>query len=395
MLTRQSIAAAKPDPARQTFLRDTQVPGFGVRITPTGAKSYVLEYRAAGRSRRATFGRVGEMTLTAARERARREMAAIRAGDDDPLERRREAREAPRVNDGLDRFFREFCPERIANGRLTQRTADEYRRQADKVIRPAIGRRMVRDVGRRDVERMVSRLTPAMRNRTLALASRLFNLFETWELRPQHTNPARGVEKAREEPRDRTLAPSEILALGDALDGLEHDHPAAVPAIRMAALTGLRISEVLSARWEHLSVEAGVLTIPRTKTGRRTQPLSSPAVALLDALPRVNDWCFTNGRTPMTYKHVRDVFAKAVGLAGLEDVRLHDLRRTVMTSAAAAGIGVHVLRDLLGHKTTAMADRYIRRTGGALVDATEQTGAAMAAMLSGDKRGEVVPLRRG
>ena len=64
-----------------------------------------------------------------------------------------------------------------------------------------------------------------------------------------------------------------------------------------------------------------------------------------------------------------------------------------MTNAAASGIGVHVLRDLLGHKTTAMADRYIRRTGSALVDATERSGAAMAAMLKGEKGADVVPLR--
>ena len=95
----------------------------------------------------------------------------------------------------------------------------------------------------------------------------------------------------------------------------------------------------------------------------------------------------------MTYRYVRTVFAEAAKVAGITDVRLHDLRRTVMTSAAAAGIGTHVLRDLLGHKSTAMADRYIRHVGNPVRDAREQVGAAMAAMMAG-MGGEVVALRR-
>ena len=126
-----------------------------------------------------------------------------------------------------------------------------------------------------------------------------------------------------------------------------------------------------------------MLVLPSTKTGRRLQPLSTPVVALLACRPRINEFIFTNGRTAVTYKHIRRVFAIAAKDAKLKDVRFHDLRRTVMTNAAASGIGVHVLRDLLGHKTTAMADRYIRQTGGALVEATERTGASMAAMLNG------------
>ena len=94
----------------------------------------------------------------------------------------------------------------------------------------------------------------------------------------------------------------------------------------------------------------------------------------------------------MTYRTVCKRFGAVVKAAGLNDVRLHDLRRTVMTSAAAAGVGTHVLRDLLGHKTTAMADRYIRHVGNPVREAREQVGAAMAAAMEG-KAGEVVPMR--
>ena len=108
-----------------------------------------------------------------------------------------------------------------------------------------------------------------------------------------------------------------------------------------------------------------------------------------------NEHVFVGGvsGSAIGYKTVRGVFARAVESAGLTDIRLHDLRRTIATNAAAAGVGVHTLRDLLGHSTLAMSNRYVRRTGGALVEAVEQSSAAMAAMMGDGKGGEVVPMR--
>lgn len=391
-LTERRIRDAKPGP-KTRILWDREIAGLGVRITPAGVKAFVLNYRVGGRERRATLGRCSELSLKAARERAARDLGAIRSGEADPLARRREAREAPIVAVLVEQFLMEEAPARIGQGRMTPRTLREYRNQCRAYLLPAIGKRRVADVTRGDVEHMVAPLPSTTRNRVLALASRLFTLAERWGWRAQNDNPARGIERSREEPRDRVLSPSELSALADALDGLDAEAPAAVAAIRVAALTGLRIGEVLTIRWEHVDFETGRLTLPATKTGRRVHDLPAPALALLAAHPRINDWCFTTGRASIGYKLARDVFAKACGRAGLDDVRLHDLRRTVMTSAAAAGIGTHVLRDLLGHKTTAMADRYVRAVGNPVRDAREQVAAAMAAAMAG-KGGEVVPLKR-
>ena len=126
--------------------------------------------------------------------------------------------------------------------------------------------------------------------------------------------------------------------------------------------------------------------MPTTKTGRHTHHLPAPARDVLRAVQRVNDcpWVFTtSGRAAVTYRTVHQTFMRAAGEAGLTGVRLHDLRRTIMTRAAAAGVGTHVLRDLLGHKTTAMADRYIRAVGSPVEDAR----AAMAAVMAGGGRG--------
>ena len=293
----------------------------------------------------------------------------------------------------MKRFFEEYVPRRIAEGRMSKRTEQDYRKQATLTILPGLGKRKIADVTRADIERAVAPRAPVQRNRTLALISRLFNLFEDWEWRAQNTNPARRIEKAREEPRDRVLAPSELAALAAAMNGLEDIYPSPVAAIRVAALTGLRIGEVRTIRWEDVTFETGRLTMPKTKTGRRTHDLPTAALEILAALPRINDWCFTIGRdAPITYRYVYVVFAEAARAAGLDDVRLHDLRRTLMTNAAMAGVGTHVLRDMLGHKTAAMADRYVRAVGNPVREAREQVGAAMAVMMRGES-GKVVPLR--
>ena len=347
-----------------------------------------------GRKRQAILARAGETSLRDIRKRAGEEMVRIRSGETDPLTRRDAARQAPTVAEGVQRFFEEYCPRRIANGRLSARTETDYRKQANLTILPALGKRKIADVTRADIERAVAPRGPVQRNRTLALISRMFNLFEDWEWRAQNTNPAKRIEKAREEPRDRVLEPSELAALARALTGIEDKYPAPVAAIRVAAVTGLRIGEVRTIRWEDVSFETGRLTMPKTKSGRRVHDLPAAALEILAALPRINDWAFTTGRdAPTTYRYCHIVFTEAARAARLEDVRLHDLRRTVMTSAAAAGVGTHVLRDLLGHKTTAMADRYVRAVGNPVRDAREQVGAAMAAMMEG-KGGEVISMER-
>ena len=399
MLTERLIRDTPPG-EKDRILWDARIKGLGVRIRTSGTKTYILNYRVSGREHRVTLARVGEMALREARERAGAELVRIRAGEADPLTRRREARGAPTVNEGLERFFTEYAPARVEAGRLALGTVQNYRQQAARYLRPALGERRLEDITRDDIERMVERLgavAPVQRNRVLAFTSRVFRLFEDWGLRAQHTNPVRGIERSREEARDRVLAPSELAALGEALGRAESDKPAAVAAIRFAALTGLRIGEVLAMRWEHVDAERSAVVLPQTKTGRRVHGLPTAALELLAGLPRINGHVFTSGHgaerdAPVSYRSVRAAFSAIAGDAGLVDVRLHDLRRTVMTTAARAGLGSHVLRDLLGHRTTAMADRYVRHVGAAVHEAQERIGAAIAAQLQGEVPVKVVPL---
>ena len=387
-LTERTIREAKPD-GRTRILWDGSVTGFGVKVSGGGSKRYVIDYRTGGRQRRATIGRVAELSLRDARKLAASELARIRGGEHDPLETRREQRDALTVRAGLDQFFGEFAPERVRLGRMAPKTVREYSYAAKRYIRPTLGALKIASVTRRHVERMVSGLARTQRNRVLALTSRVFRQFERWELRPQNTNPARGVERARETVRDRTLAPSELHALSRALDDIAEAYTASVAAIRFAAVTGLRIGEVLAIQWEHVDFEQSRLTMPATKTGRRQHDLPVPALDVLRGLARINGcpWAFTTtGKAALTYRPVYVHFGEAARAAGLADVRLHDLRRSVMIRAAAAGVGTHVLRDLLGHKTTAMADRYVRAVGSPVRDAREAVAAEMArAMATGQE----------
>ena len=386
MLTERTIRDQKPGEKNQ-IIWDTKLKGLGCRITPAGSQAFVLRYTdARGRQRLAMLARASEISLKEARELAARELVNVRMGGTDILSRRREQRDSLDVAQGIATFFEEYCPRRVRTGRMTPRTEREYRKQADRYLVPALGRLAVDEVQRRHIERMVDPLRPVLRNRVLALASRIFKYFEDEGLRPQNDNPCRGVERSREEPRDRTLDPTEIAALGKVLSESDIVAPARA-AIQFAMLTGLRISEVISIRWERVNFEAASVLLPTTKTGRRIHPLSTAALSLLADLPVKGEHVFCNAALlPVSYWVVRQAFVKAVAEAGLSDVRLHDLRRTFMTRAAESGIAAHTLRDLLGHKTASMADRYIRRANIPVVDATEAVSGAMAAMMNGPVR---------
>ena len=386
-LTERRIRAAKPR-AEAWTLWDADIKGFGVRVTPAGTKSYLLMYRAGGRLRRWTFGRVAEMSLTDARHIARKEMALIRLGRGDPARNRQEASAAPTVGDGLKRYFAEYAPARVAAGRLKERTLKDYRDQARRTVRPALGNIKIADVTQADVEIAVARITgPVQRNRTLAMISMLFNRFEAWEYRRQNNNPARGIERVREEPRDRTLSPSETGALGAAL--ADRGRPLEASTIRFLMLTGWRTGEALGLKWENVNFETGEIVLPSTKTGRDVRRVAGLALQVVADMPRIHgeDRVF-----PVRRDTLRRHFQRACKAAEIDDCQVHDLRRTFATRAAEAGLSVLVLRDLLGHTTLAMANRYARRSGTALHDAQDAGAARMAALLAGESA-VVVPIR--
>ena len=392
MLTERKIRDAKTT-GKTYLMRDSKVVGLAVRVAAGGTLAFVLDYRANGKRRLATLARVGEISLAEARTIAGRKLVEIRAGEADPVRDRAVRMAAPTVAEGIDKFLTDEAPRRIADGLMAERTLYTYRKQC-AWLAPRLGTLKIAAVTIRDIERALASTAPVSRNRYLAILSRLFSYWHRIEwCAPEH-NPAKLIEKAREEPRDRVLAPTELEALAGAVD--RSDEVFAVAAIRFLMLTGWRSGEVLALQWEHVDFERGEVLLPSTKAGRQTRPIGAPALALIADLPKMhgNPFIFAGARgAAIGYRKLRTVFAGACEAAGLVDVRMHDLRRSVATMAAANGLPVLLLRDLLGHKSAVMANRYARRAGSALQVAVDASAERMAALMAGEAA-DVVPMER-
>ena len=375
--TEAFIRDAKPEAATRIFW-DHAVKGLGVRITPAGSKSFVLQYRVAGRSRRSTVAQCSAISLKRAREIAGEQLAAIRNQGADPLQRRQDAMAAPSVADGLDRFFAEYGPARVAIGRMRESTLEKYHAQAEKYVRPALGAFKVADVRRRDVVQMLARVGgPVQRNRVQAFTSRLFSAFEEFEIRAVDSNPARRITKTLEKPRNRVFAASEIAAIGAAIDGLAC--PVHKAALRFLLLTSWRNGEALSLEWDKIDFEGGVADLPNTKTGAARKQVASLALELLATLPRTNARVFH----PVTYGTLRHRLLAVCREAKVPDARLHDIRRTVASNAGAAGASAFAIRDMLGHSSLAMSNRYVRLSAPAVQSVQHAAASRMAAQLAG------------
>ena len=385
MLTERVVREAKPNGKTQ-FIWDRQITGFGLRITANGVKSYILNFRIRGRERRMTLGRASEISLKAARKKAAEHLEGIKMDGIDPLEVKQKARQAPTVQDGLDRFFNEFAPDRIRIGRMKKSTLTEYRRQSTASVKPFLGKLRINEVQKNDIERMVKTLPRTQRNRVLAFTQRLFNFFMEEGLR-NSPNPCSEIERANEEARDRVLSASEMAALAKALNQHKEQHPASVAAIRVAAMTGLRIGEILSIQWNHIDFESGRLTLPDTKSGRRVHSLPKLVLEIISKLPKFPNcpWIFTSrGKAPITYKVVRARLADAVKAAGIEDVRLHDFRRTAMTLLAASGASAQIIQQFVGHSSIEMALRYVKAVNEPVHQARADVADTVQRMFDGD-----------
>jgi integrase len=207
------------------------------------------------------------------------------------------------------------------------------------------------------------------------------------------TNPARGVDKHRSAPKDRTLDPYELARLGETLRGEETLRPMAVAAVQLIALTGLRREEACSLRWREIDLAGSCLHLETTKTGKSIRPIGRDAVNLLSAIPRVNgEWIFPN-RDGSGSADLKKSIAAIFNLAGLPDARSHDLRRTFASQAAGLGYGDAAIAELIGHARRGVTERhYVRRPDAVLIEAASRTAQVIAAALDG-KNASVVELR--
>jgi integrase len=370
--------------------------GFGVKATDGGAKVYVVSYRTGRRKRRYTIGRHGApWTPDSARKEANRLLALVAAGVD-PMAAKATARGAATVRELTERFMTEH----VAAKRKPS-TARLYRGLLDRIILPALGGRTITDVTRADVAALHHRrrATPIDANRALLLVSKLMNFAERLGLRPDGSNPARHVERFRERRRERYLTTAEFQRLGDALATAAvgvalpgHAEPAALSptalaAIKLLIFTGARRGEILSLRWEHVDLEHGCLRLPDSKTGAKLVMLNAPAAAVLAGLPHVekNPYVLPGVRRGQHLVNVTETWHIVRDLAGLKDVRLHDLRHSHASVGAEAGLSLPMIGALLGHTQAQTTKRYAHLAADPVKAASELVGSRIAAAMGGGR----------
>ena len=354
-ITKRTVDALKPH-ERERVVWDDDLKGFGVRVHPSGRKVYIVKTRYRGRIIKMTVGPHGAVSPTYARVRAAEIITDARAGKN-PSGRRSGA---PTMRDLGKRFLEEYVPDHCKAS-----TAEEYRRSVKLFIDPRIGKLRVPDVQRSDIAALHHdmRKTPYQANRTLGVLSKMMNLAELWELRPDGSNPCRHVKRFKEEKRERFLSDEEYQRLGAALREIEaegSETAAAIAAVRLLMFTGCRLSEIQKLRWEHVDLDAGELRLPDTKTGAKLVHLGDPAIAVLRALNRAEDnpWVIA-GRKPGS--HLTDLqhpWRRIRARAGLDDVRVHDLRHSFASGGLLVGEGLPMIGKLLGHTQVQTTARY-------------------------------------
>jgi len=389
-LTKRLVESLESPDHRDLFVWDSKLTGFGLRVTRTGRKTYVIQYRNAfGRSRRMALGTTRVVTPDAARKEARRLLASVSQGKD-PAEIRKQTRHGATFRDLADHYLKHhLIPKR------KPLSVKGCQRELRLHILPRIGSRKAASLVRADIEQIHRQMAdiPVTANRALNWISAILNHAERHELRPPGSNPCRFIFRYPEQRRDRYLSPAELARLGETLAAAElaeSIHPSAVLCIRLLALSGMRRNEVLTLKWSAVDFERSCLHLEDSKTGRKRVPLAAPALELLERAVREdgNPYVCWGQKTGKHYQNLYQAWDKIRTACGLRDVRIHDLRHTFASYGAAEGIGLYQIGKVLGHTQTSTTERYAHLGPDPVRDAAERIGRRVAeAMNPLDQKG--------
>lgn len=365
--------------ATEYFIWDDDIPGFGLRVLPSKRKSYIVQYRAGRRSRRMSLGLSTVLTCEQARTRAIAIVAAAKNGED-PAAKRDADRQAITVKELAERFDKEHIAVRVKES-----TAKGYRRMLERVIVPALGRHRVTEVTRADIAKIHHDLRhiPYDANRCLEIISKMFSLAEMWGLRPEGTNPRKHIKKYPEEKRERFLSAAELRRVGEVLREMEDEGvelPSAIAAVRLLILTGCRLGEIVTLKWEYVDISGKALRLPDSKTGAKVVHLGQPAVEVLQKIERAekNPWVIVGTKPGARLSDLQPFWQRVRARAGLKDVRIHDLRHTFASTAVAAGQGLRMIGKLLGHTQVQSTARYAHLAADPVKGAAEKVASNLA-----------------
>jgi integrase len=403
-ITKRVVDAAQKQSATY-LIRDSEVKGFVLVVTPAGAKSYAVDYRAgSGRTapkRRLTVGKHGSpWTPEMARTEAKKLLAEVAAGRD-PGKARQEERNALIFGELIDLYLAE------GTGHKKSSTLKADRGRIEHHLRPLLGKLRTDRIGRTEVERMrdsVANGKTAVKfsrddrrrpgsiavggkgaaAQCVALVSSIYAFAIGRGLCAR--NPARGVKKAPVRRVERFLSEAEIARLAEMLDteAQRSGNPYPPAAIKLLLLTGCRKSEIANLSWDQVDFERECLKLPDSKTGAKVVFLNAPARALLQELPRMMGTrrVIPGMRADSAGSAIDKVWSRVRKAAGLRDVRLHDLRHSFASVGAAGGLSLPIIGALLGHKHATTTARYAHLSADPLRAANDAVGARIAAAMA-------------
>jgi integrase len=335
-ISKRSVESLEPAPVGAVVRYDDKLAGFGVRVLASGRRFYFVRYRNThGRSRWFTIGEHGKVTADAARTKAQRILQTVAVDGRDPSGEREAFRAAPTVNDLLDRYVKEHLERRNR-----PRTIESFKGIVDRTLRPEIGHLKVAAVTRQDMHKLhaTRSATPRQANMTLSVCSKVFNLAEIWEMRPEGSNPCRKIERYRENHRERFLSAEELGRLGTTLRQAESAgllRKNGVPtlyrrvttaAVELLLFTGCRLSEILNLKWEQVDFAEGKITLLTTKSGRPQQvTMNAPARQVLKELEATkrSEWVLpsvSSIKRPLSKAGIEAAWTKLRSAARLDDV---------------------------------------------------------------------------
>jgi integrase len=406
MKGRVTDEAASTLPKNQVLWDDLD-PGFGVRRQREIAV-FIVRYRQNGVRRHITLGRQPELTAAEARSKAKIILDAARRQETSevPWEIPRSKSGAVYFGEIAERYLHEFAKPRKKPSSVL---ADQ--RNLELHVLPALGHLRLSRIDRSCIAKMHASQcsAPVAANRCLALVSHIFTVAEKWGLLARGANPCRGIDRFRERPRERYLTDEELQRLGQALrtcaigyagiDWATYSIPVqfaretaedwrAIAAIQLLLLTGARMTEVLSLRWSWIDSRLGIARLPDSKTGPKLLYLPEHAMLVLGELRKRVTKEYPNspfvlpGNRPSTcFQGLFHPWSRIRFLAGLHDLRIHDLRHVYASTAVSEGDSLYIVGRILGHRQLSTTERYAHLAIGPVREVANRTAAKLARFL--------------
>jgi integrase len=400
-----------------------ELPGFGVRVRPTGAKSFIAQYRVGGRNstaKKVTIGSYGKLTADQARKAAKIILAGAELGQDEAARRSKERAEIT-VSALCDEYLAEGCDKKKASTIATDKS------RIERHIKPLLGRKRIGEVKRADVEKFMRAVAngetatdvktkkqgraivtggKGAATRTVRLLGGIFSFaVERGYLKE---NPRSGVKVFADGKNERFLSLNEIQKLGDTLreaetdglpwrfnEGKEAKHrpvteenrrekisPVAIAAIRLILLSGCRAGEILNLRWAEVDFDRGLLNLGDSKTGAKKVLLGAPALEILAEIPRLGPYVIAGADPKKPRSDLKRPWSRITVHSGLDGLRLHDLRHSFASVGAASGMGLGTVGKLLGHASPTTTARYSHLADDPLRRAADGIAGSISAALN-------------